>query len=645
MRRNVYLHFMNRDGRDILGLFDTLTPQAHRKTISRALNVATILCEQNTVMPPGFFLECELAYDVVSGKKPLIDAGLIILPRRELSLEKLIEKKRSEYASVRKKFEGLFDDKRVRIFSDSEPLFVKRKTKIGLAATKKWEEGPDLTAKWDTLKKLLSPEAVENARRAPRLLLENGEALTWAGLQPHLSPEVLHNEDQIRLFLQRDYFTLYVDEFDLVVLREIPQFLDEFYLPSFGYQYSFNHLRNAFAHLGIEWMLDISAVNLARLKTNAKFICFTDCFVQVAHISGSLTNMISLLGRASKNARFPSFRAPKLSLEQPFFPEVTISDVDELTLTDALGDVADCLVREHDLYIRDPDQASQQPGAETGFTPWRNTLAIRNSERRRASRMRTIKNAVLATANARESGAVIDTLKTYLPQGAPTPSFIGRETRVPRSTVELPTKHGKVTVSVTQADETGGDEAAELLRRLVDEVNPDAVFFVGCAALLDEKEQPQKNVVYLARRGIDSDKVTLKSDERDYDMEQHHGDLLIRRTITNLAPTGVFDPITVICNRDFISGSAFLGDRNAQRRKDLVTKFPGDAVVLEMEAFMVFKELFRMRSEGFGPSVSVVKGISDVGDEGARVNKAETQRVAAGNAASVVIKFLLETAG
>ena len=30
----------------------------------------------------------------------------------------MIEKKRSEYASVRASFEGLFDDRRIRIFSD-----------------------------------------------------------------------------------------------------------------------------------------------------------------------------------------------------------------------------------------------------------------------------------------------------------------------------------------------------------------------------------------------------------------------------------------------------------------------------------------------------------------------------------------------
>jgi hypothetical protein len=70
MRRNVYLHFINRDARDILGLFRHLSRDTHCKILSRALNAAVILCEDHTVMPPGFFLECELAYDVVSNKTP-----------------------------------------------------------------------------------------------------------------------------------------------------------------------------------------------------------------------------------------------------------------------------------------------------------------------------------------------------------------------------------------------------------------------------------------------------------------------------------------------------------------------------------------------------------------------------------------------
>lgn len=256
-----------------------------------------------------------------------------------------------------------------------------------------------------------------------------------------------------------------------------------------------------------------------------------------------------------------------------------------------------------------------------------------------------IKTVVIATANPRETSAVLEAIRSI--DGQEEPTFEGGNSPLPRWEAKITTQKGQVTIAISQADETGGDEAVDLLRRIATQIDPDTVFFVGCAALLDEKTKHKENLVYLARRGIDSDKAELKDGKAEYDMEQHPGDLLTRRTFTNMAAGGMFEPINLVTNRDFISGSVFLGDREAQRRKDLVNKFPGDAVVLEMEAFQIYKELFRMRSSGETPSiaVSVLKGISDVGDADAQTDKNSTQKVATMNAANVVLKYLDQVAG
>ena len=86
----------------------------------------------------------------------------------------------------------------------------------------------------------------------------------------------------MRLYLQRNYFRLYVEEFELVVVRQIPHLVDEFDLPSPPHQYSYHYVERALALLRIEWLLDVSAEILVRLKTSAGFICFMDCFVQLA---------------------------------------------------------------------------------------------------------------------------------------------------------------------------------------------------------------------------------------------------------------------------------------------------------------------------------------------------------------------------
>lgn len=98
-------------------------------------------------------------------------------------------------------------------------------------------------------------------------------------------------------------------------------------------------------------------------------------------------------------------------------------------------------------------------------------------------------------------------------------------------------------------------------------------------------------------------------------------------------------------NRDFIFGSAFLADRDAQRRKDLVGLYPGDAVFLETEAFAVYEEVFKLTAPGWDGSVSVTKGTSDVGDENAQTGKDASQRLASTNAVTVLLRLLKEIGG
>lgn len=271
------------------------------------------------------------------------------------------------------------------------------------------------------------------------------------------------------------------------------------------------------------------------------------------------------------------------------------------------------------------------------------TLFVPNRYRRISPQGPQLKRVVMATANKRENSAILELLGSTAESTAP--RFVGRATNLPRWECTLTCPNGEVELALAQADETGGDEAVDLLRRAIGELDPDAVFFVGCAALLDEKEALQPNTVYLARRGIDSDKMQLNDGQATYDMEQHPGDLRIRRVLSALNAGGFGNSINLVTNRDFISGSAFFATRKAERRKDLIDRYPGDAVVLEMEAFAVYKEVFKLRSLGWDGAVSVIKGISDVGDENAQDGKDVSQRLATSNAAKVVLRLLQEIGG
>ena len=70
MRKNILLHFINRDAREVFGIQQL--PSAHRdELLNRALNAAIILCEECCVMPPGFLLECEVAFDLSKEQRTL----------------------------------------------------------------------------------------------------------------------------------------------------------------------------------------------------------------------------------------------------------------------------------------------------------------------------------------------------------------------------------------------------------------------------------------------------------------------------------------------------------------------------------------------------------------------------------------------
>jgi nucleoside phosphorylase len=166
------------------------------------------------------------------------------------------------------------------------------------------------------------------------------------------------------------------------------------------------------------------------------------------------------------------------------------------------------------------------------------------------------------------------------------------------------------------------------------------VFFVGCAALLNERHPFAPNQVFVARSAYDADKYEISSTGASYDMSQHRGDLSIIRNIEVLKIAGQFDPIRVETRRHFVSGSVFMKDKNAQLRQDVLERFPPDAVVWEMEAFSVLKALFNYRSEGSEIGVSVIKGISDFGDEDAQTDKVTKQKIATKNAMFVVTTLL-----
>ena len=59
MIHDVFLDFLNRDSREIYGLYK-LPKETHVAVLTEALSVAVFLCRDHCILPPGFLAESGL---------------------------------------------------------------------------------------------------------------------------------------------------------------------------------------------------------------------------------------------------------------------------------------------------------------------------------------------------------------------------------------------------------------------------------------------------------------------------------------------------------------------------------------------------------------------------------------------------------
>lgn len=87
MRENLFLHFLNRDSREIFGLFRWYGDDQHIRLLRKALNAAMILCEDYCIMPPGFVVEDDMAFGLAEAQIDYLAHSLLRFPMRESNIE------------------------------------------------------------------------------------------------------------------------------------------------------------------------------------------------------------------------------------------------------------------------------------------------------------------------------------------------------------------------------------------------------------------------------------------------------------------------------------------------------------------------------------------------------------------------------
>lgn len=646
MRKNILLHFFNLHAQEIVGMnihSYRMSPSI-RHFLSMALRAGILLSERAVVMPPGFFLESSAAFDVIARSSAFLDAGLIELPMRETNLADLIEKKRSEYQSVSHAFAGLFDDVRLEIFANTNPFFVQRRTRIGETATLHWQSGPDEDPNWAQLLNKLSPNGVEHVRSAPIFLREEGVALTWPALLPHLNSEAMASETLVRVALQQNYFDLYLTEFELAFLCDLPHNMDVFYPKGMKRYYSYRTLVNLLQSLNMTWVWSLPPLAFIHFDMSPGWTAFADALVQLIAKGLADRNIASAFAASAHKYRLGD---QGRAMQDAHGDNIAALQSTLIEVCEILRLISEDISLSNNLTIRTSSNA-QNVAQVNEFAPHKNENTISaNFLGRKKSPMRRV---LLATANEREATAAIELFKSAVEGGKLTLDVsLDRTVPVARGTL-ITAQNSRITIEIAVARETGGANAVLMFDRYIRTYRPDAAFFVGCAGLVDEKiksdpmsnsHQAFQDLVLIAKRAFDGEKRRVETDRVVYDQDSYHGNGPLIERLRIMNASGAFLPIKLITNRDFISSATFHASRISLERQAIVSDFPEDAIVMEQEAFAVYQHVSFLQEEDLNIATLVIKGISDLGDPTAQENKVESQMRATRNASQVVLTYLM----
>lgn len=358
MRRNLFLHFLNRDTREIFRLYDIFGDEKHARTLRGPMNACTMLCEEYCVAPPGFVVEDKYAFELFEVQSAYLERGLVRLPMRETNLSDFAEKKRLEYSPARNRYSGLYDDTRMNILSSYGAALVQRKVQIGPAIVNGFQTGVDTRLPaWSGIRQKVPSEVIENLRITPARLADDGQALTWSMIEPNLIESSTPFQREMRDALQYTYFQEYCREFKAIVLTDIPHMPVEFYLPAERAVYSMRRFRVFLDAMSTDrLLLEASADTIIRFRRDAGFIELMDAYCGFARMFPKDTDLQYHLSRAIKKTHFEWSRIP-----ERFDPAISDpSDFEILEIANAFGELAAILTIEHGLPRRGSNEPKKQ---------------------------------------------------------------------------------------------------------------------------------------------------------------------------------------------------------------------------------------------------------------------------------------------
>lgn len=293
MLSNIFLDFLNRDSRQIYGLFNNApNREAHIGLLTEALNVAVFLCAEYCVVPPGFIAECDIAHEAISRRNEYRKERLIRTPLREDTFDEFWIKKEKEYAPFESLYSGLYDEQ-VRSFLKQYPQsLMKRSSRVANEIVTSWEQGPDVERIWNPIREELGRNKLKSIIRIPRQIHDEGAAVTWAAINSRIKDNINIDRRLLRYALQHHYFSIYMREFGLRLITGLPFAIVDFLLEGDDLCYDYEALMSALKPLGL-WNIvcNMSAVSLLSLRVKPGYLKFRLLFHEIAIKCSSKTEI------------------------------------------------------------------------------------------------------------------------------------------------------------------------------------------------------------------------------------------------------------------------------------------------------------------------------------------------------------------
>jgi hypothetical protein len=241
---------------------------------------------------------------VVARKRELLEARVIRIPLRERDLTSYFAKKALEYGKYPDRYRGLLDERAQRFLERYGISLVPRRTLMGQTIARRWEEEIESNAIIDKAKLLVGTRRLDEVRRIPTIIQEDGLAVTWTAIEDALTRSGTSVTPDFRYLLQHIYFKAYVEEYDLRVLGGLPFERVTFGVAPADHQYDYECLQQALRAAGLwDLVMSLDAASLIDLRYRAGYTDFRRKFALVAELAARPSEVREVFVGAADRAR------------------------------------------------------------------------------------------------------------------------------------------------------------------------------------------------------------------------------------------------------------------------------------------------------------------------------------------------------